>query len=204
LNRPIISSDKPSWIAAWRGTVRWQLVAFFSRLKDVLMGRTGTGPIESDQAPYFTVSLLKLAVMSICTLGIYELYWFYKNWNLIKQRERSDIMPFWRAIFAFFFCYQCFSRICEHAESLRLYRSAPAGLLAAGWIITTLLADLPDPYNFVSLLSFVFLLPVQALANRINATATPHHAPNRNFTAWNLLGIAIGIIMIGWAEIIGG
>jgi hypothetical protein len=29
---------------------------------------------------YFPVSRLKLAVMSTCTLGIYELYWFYKNW----------------------------------------------------------------------------------------------------------------------------
>jgi hypothetical protein len=166
------------------------------------MGRTGTGPIGSDQAPYFAVSLLKLTVMSICTFGIYELYWFYKNWNLIKQRERADIMPFWRAVFAYFFCYQCFCQIRGHAESPRLYRSAPAGPPAVGWIITTLLADLPDPYYFVSLFAFVFLLPVQALANRINATVTPHHDPNRHFTALNLVGIASGIFMIGWIEII--
>jgi len=43
---------------------------------------------------YFAVSPLKLVVMSICTMGIYELYWFYKNWVLIKERESLDIKPF--------------------------------------------------------------------------------------------------------------
>jgi hypothetical protein len=65
-------------MAAWIWTVRL-ILAFFSHLKDVLMGRTGIGPIGDDQAPYFAVSLLKLTVMSICTFGIYDLYWFHKN-----------------------------------------------------------------------------------------------------------------------------
>jgi hypothetical protein len=111
-------------------------------------------------------------------------------------------MPFWRAIFVYFWCYQCFSRICGDAKTLRLYRSAPAGPLAAGWIVATFLVNLPDPYSLISLAAFVFLLPVQAVANPINATVTPHHATNRNFTPLNLVGIAIGIIMIGWTEII--
>jgi hypothetical protein len=171
---------------------------FFSHLKDVFLGRTGTGLLEPDQAPYFAVSPFKFIVMSVCTLGIYEIYWFYKNWNLIKQREgRTDIWPFWRAFFALFFCYSCFSRIREHGESLRLHRSAPAGPLTAGWIVTSMLVNLPDPYWWISAISCVFMLPVQALANDINATVAPHHDPNRHLTAWNLVGIVVGIIVIG-------
>ena len=52
------------------------------------------------QPAFFAVSPLKLIVMSTATLGIYELYWFYKNWKLIKQRTESNIMPFWRAFLA--------------------------------------------------------------------------------------------------------
>ena len=173
-----------------------RLVVFFSHLRDVLMGETGIGPIGSNQAPHFPVSLLKLTVMSICTFGIYEVYWFYKNWNLIKQREGTNIAPFWRAVFGYFFCYQCFSRIRAHAESLGLHQSVPAGPLATGWIITSLLWKLPDPYWLVSALSFLFMLPVQALANRINSTITPHHDPNRRFTVWNLVGAVVGAIFM--------
>lgn len=158
--------------------------------------KTVSDPIENNQAPYFAVSLPKLIVMSFCTLGIYELYWFYKNWTLIKNRERIEIAPFWRAVFAVLFCYQCFSRIQANASSLGLQQSIPAGPLAAGWIITSILWKLPDPYWLVSTLSFLFMLPVQALANRINATVSPHHDPNSRFTWWNLAGMAAGSIVL--------
>jgi len=59
-----------------------------------------------DQKPIFSpVSKTKLAVMSICTLGMYDLYWFYKNWGLVKDRNNLEIKPFWRAFFAFFYCH---------------------------------------------------------------------------------------------------
>jgi hypothetical protein len=166
-----------------------------TRLRELLVAR--------DQPSCFPVSLLKLTVMSIVTFGIYELYWFYKNWNLIKQREKIKIAPFWRAFFAYFFCYQCFSDIRAQAASLDLQQSLPAGPLAVGWIITTLLGNLlgklPDPYwvvSLVSMFSFVFFLPVQALANRINARIAPDHDPNRGFTGWNRAGVAVGAIML--------
>jgi hypothetical protein len=170
-------------------------------MRRILIGEKGTGPTESSQAPYFAVSLLKFTVMSICTFGIYKLYWFYKNWNLIKQRERTNIAPFWRAFFAYFFCYQCFSHIRARSASLGLHQLAPAGPLAVGWIITTLLWKLPDPYWLLSTLAFLFILPVQALANRINSTITPLHDPNRRFTAWNLVGVVVGAISVILATI---
>jgi hypothetical protein len=154
--------------------------------------RLGELLIARDQPSCFPVSLLKLTVMSIATFGIYELYWFYKNWKLIKQREKIKIAPFWRAFFAYFFCYQCFSDIRAQATSLDLQQSLSAGLLAVGWIITSLLWKLPDPYWVVSWFSFVFILPVQARANRINARITPDHDSNRSFTAWCFNGIGRG------------
>lgn len=34
---------------------------------------------------YFPVSNTKLVLMSLATLGFYELYWFYKNWVFVKD-----------------------------------------------------------------------------------------------------------------------
>jgi len=133
--------------------------------------------------------------MSICTFGLYEIYWFYKNWNLIKQREGTNIAPFWRAVFGYFFCYQCFSRIRAHAESLDLSQSVPAGPLATGWIITSLL------WNSRSILAGLdvdisFHASGAGACNRINSTITPHHDPNRRFSVWNLVGIVVGAIFM--------
>lgn len=56
----------------------------------------GPPPMQAGCPLFFPVSPLKLVVMSIITLNTYELYWFYKNWKLIKQRTDSNIMPFCR------------------------------------------------------------------------------------------------------------
>src|SRR3954470_14863581 len=104
---------------------------------------------EAVDAPFFAVSLLKYVLMIFCTLGFYQVYWFYRNWQLIKEREGFAglrISPVPRAIFSVFFCYQCFARVrdFEHpaVEPGRLW-AAP---LAAGWIILSLMWRLPDPW----------------------------------------------------------
>jgi hypothetical protein len=141
---------------------------------------------------YFPVSLLKLAVMSICTLGVYELYWYYKNWCAIKERNEPEIMPLGRAFFAPLFCYSLFGKIRATAKSRQVQDSIPAGPLAAGWFIFTILGKLPDPYWLVSFLSVAFLLPVQEAVNEINLVASPSHNPNSSFSRWNVLAVIVG------------
>jgi len=68
-------------------------------------------PFDQNRPLYFPVSVAKLVVMSLVTFGLYEIFWFYKNWQLIKLREHSEIRPFWRAFFAIFYCYTLFKHI---------------------------------------------------------------------------------------------
>jgi hypothetical protein len=156
------------------------------------LDETRAGLSSENRAPFFSVSLAKFTAMSVCTFGVYEIYWFYKNWRLVRERENLKILPFWRAFFAFFFCYQCFSRIRAQAATIGIDHSVPAGPLAAAWIITSLLYKLPDPFWLVSLLAFLFILPIQALANRINETMAPGHDQNRRLTGWNIAAVAGG------------
>ncbi len=153
---------------------------------------SGTTQDSADTPTYFPVSLLKLMVMSTCTLGIYELYWYYKNWSLIKEREKLDIMPFWRAVFAYFFCYSLFKKIQATAESQGIRKSIAPGFLAAGWIVITLLWKLPDPYWLLAYFAVLTLLPVQSVVNEINQITNPKNDPNKKFTRWNIAGIVIG------------
>ena len=69
---------------------------------------------RSEDTPFFAVSVVKLLVMSICTCGFHEIYWFYQNWKRIQMREQRAIMPFARALFNVIFCYPCFKRIRDY------------------------------------------------------------------------------------------
>jgi len=60
---------------------------------------TGTAPAPAALAiepslpvvAYHHVAPLKFAILSVATLGVYELFWFYKNWKFVRQRDQSRI-----------------------------------------------------------------------------------------------------------------
>lgn len=153
------------------------------------------------EAPFFAVSLLKMAVLSICTFGLYTTYWFYMNWKLIRDRQNPDIWPIPRALFAIFFIHQLFTRIREHGEREGVEAGYPAGALTAGWIITTLCWRMPEPFSVVALLAFLFILPVQAYVNRVNQSVAPDHDRNAGFTVGNWIGVVLGGILLSLALI---
>ncbi len=146
----------------------------------------------SAEPPFFAVSLLKLTVMSLCTLGIYEIYWFYRNWKRIESRGRQKIMPFWRAVFTVLFCYPCFAKIREYGASRGIFPVPPFVVLTVFYILTTISWKLPDPFWLISLFTVFFLLPIQSYVNRINAAESPGHDPNSRFTAWNWAATVFG------------
>ena len=158
-----------------------------------------TQPLGSDDlvSPvFFPVSISKLIIMSVVTAGIYQFYWFYKNWSLIKVNKIRDIRPFWRTLIVVIFCYPCFKEIRLTAENLKLERSFAAGWLTVGWIIFASLNGSPDPYWIMSFIAVFFLVPVQSAANEINEMLVPGYDKNERFTAWNITAIVIGGVYI--------
>jgi len=154
-------------------------------------------PIEKDvvipvKEYFFTTSTFKLALMSICTLGIYELYWFYKNWVLIKERTESNIMPFWRAAFAPLWAYSCFKNIKNSADDNKVQEPLSIGLLAIMYFIFQALWRLPDPFWLVSTLSFILLIPANSVALKINKHLISDFKNNETFSSWNWVGVVLG------------
>jgi hypothetical protein len=150
---------------------------------------------------YFSVSKTKLILMSIFTLGLYEIYWFYKNWKQIKISTRQNLRPFWRAIFSVFFCYALFKNVQESTDEYGGRQEINPGWLAAGYILMSMMYKLPDPFWVLSLLAFLPLLPVQGAINRINATVAPAAVRNTNFSVKNILGMVIGGIILTLAAL---
>ncbi|TWH99200.1 hypothetical protein IP90_03191 [Luteimonas cucumeris] len=128
--------------------------------------------------------------MSVCTFGLYQVYWFYRNWHYVKHREHSRISPPWRSVLGVFFCYPLLHRIAATARENGV--AAPPAIIAVAWIVTGLMSYLPEPYLLLSFGAVVFLVPVQRAANAINAGLAPAHDRNVGFSGWNIAALVFG------------
>jgi len=154
------------------------------------------------QPPVFAVSTTKLVVMSLATMNLYSVYWFYKHWVAIRRRKRDKSSPFWRAIFSVLWAYSCFKEIEGEANRHEIRRPLSPGGLALGWFVVNLLSRLRDPFWLVSVFAFLFLLPVQSMANELNAKVAPEADRNSRFNWANITWIAIAGLM--WLLVIIG
>jgi hypothetical protein len=149
-----------------------------------------------DGPAWFAVSPAKLAFMSVITVGLYQFYWFYRQWRAVRDAG-EDIRPLPRCIFGVIFCWGLFSRMAASAESIPA-PAAPPALLTAIYIAACLSASvLPFPYAMVSLLSVVPLVIAQRTANAVAQHDFPEEAPETRFTAANWAGIALGCAFFG-------
>jgi hypothetical protein len=154
-------------------------------------------PLTSPATPtFFAVGLVKLLVMSVATAGLYELYWFYRNWQHIRDREKPGIWPVWRTVFSVVFCLPCLAAIGRTGRDLGVPPAVPAWALAVGWVVAVVASQLNPPWMFMTLLSGLFLLPMQACANRINAIAAPTHTRNAGLSRWNWAAVVVGTTIL--------
>ena len=159
---------------------------------------------------YLYIPIIKLILMSIVSIGLYEVYWLYKNWRFIKERDEPDILPFWRGIFGIFFCYSLFKRIKKDTETNNILKAEfDAVGNASCWIIFNILGHIIGRISndIISILigfilmyiTFIFFIPVQLYINRVNRLLVP----KPNYSPWSLghsVCLIIGIII--WFGII--
>ena len=147
-------------------------------------------PAGEEQA-YFAVGVAKLCVMSITTLGLYELYWFYKQWKCAARISGEKLWAPVRALFFPFTAYFLFTRMHDHAH--RYSVSFPAvGALAFAVFFLNVAWRLPDPWWLVSEFAFLPLIAVQNAVNALNAKAAPGADENRRLTPGNVVAILLG------------
>lgn len=142
--------------------------------------------------PLHPMSLQKLVVLSISTLCFYQLFWFYRNWRVLRDEGGERITPWIRALFSALTAFSLFDDVESLGRRARVpvhWSPIPLGiayfLLCTAW-------RLPDPYSLVWLASCVPLAWVQRTINEVNARCEQTREVDRSFTAWNWLAAAVG------------
>jgi hypothetical protein len=142
------------------------------------------------------MSVSKLLVMSLCTFGLYHIYWFYRNWKLRNELRRRGITAPLRAIFAPIFAYSLFEDVDVEVRRWGVTPGWSAAAMAIAYFLLNVATRLPNPLWLIGLLSFLPLLAVQRTINEANARST-HPAPvNATYSGVNIAGLVLGGIFL--------
>lgn len=128
-------------------------------MENQILDEAAFGKHRDDVDPQEIISVSKFVFLCFITLGIYEVWWMYKSWRFFKQKDKLDIMPAGRAIFAIFFANSLFERSLNLAKEKGYSESYNSVGLYSGFIISNLIANIAQPLWVLSLFSFVFLVP---------------------------------------------
>jgi hypothetical protein len=150
-------------------------------------------------APLFAVGLSKLALMSVCTFGLYHFFWFYRQWKAIRERTGQELNAPIRSFFYTLTAYFLFRAIGEQARAAQVKVSVEAGMMAIMLFILAALPHLPAPYSLFGWLGFLPLLRVQAAVNEINRKLAPTADPNTRLRGWNVVALVLGgtLLVVG-------
>ena len=151
---------------------------------------------ETPREAYFTVGALKLALMSLTTFGLYELYWFYQNWRVARDREQSSISPFWRAVFTPLWTFDMGDRFVEQAKAERISIKLPTVVLGILYIALRLPLLLPEPYKLARLVAVVAILPFDYAARRLDGEGRLAAPTYGRYSGWNVAWLIVGSLLL--------
>jgi len=141
-------------------------------------------------APYFPVARHKLIVMSLSTLSLYQLYWFYRNYQRIGSGS-----VFWRAVAAPLTARGLFAHVSADAQSRFVAVSWSSAGLAAIYLALSLICFVEYPWWTLALASVLALVPVHATMEAINRTVAPHGERNDAYSVADAVIIVLGIAL---------
>ena len=146
---------------------------------------------------WFLVGGAKLAVMMVVTLGLYQLYWFYKQWDRVRDAG-DNVAPAARAIFTIVFCYSLFRRIIDSTHAVGVQTRLPPLLLTLGFLLPSLIARANGPEALLGFLAIVSLVAVQRIATAVALAQGSTEDRNTRLTRanWAWIAALVGTFVI--------
>lgn len=177
-------------------------------------------PLKSDEkqitvdsnihrVPLFHVSLAKFVIMFFATFGLYQIYWFYKQWQELKEYYDLDAWPIARCIFTVFFTHSLFVYVNEYIkEDNRSYRwnhSALATVYVLLVVVSSVLNQIETLPTSLILISIVIplavLYPLYEAQKAINFALEPLDYEDNSSLTW-LNWVWIVLFGFYWAMVI--
>ncbi len=106
---------------------------------------------ERADLEFYVVAPKKFLLLFFFTLGIYRLYWFYKNWSFHKKVTGKRLWPVMRAIFSIFFTHSLFALFDQKSkEFVPDYKWSASGV-ATIYVLFTVIESICDRLSWRSM-----------------------------------------------------
>jgi hypothetical protein len=167
--------------------------------------------MESDNAAssvleirYYPKQPSLVFVLSLLSLNLYSIWWFYKNYKAIQNSTKAKISPFWMGFFSILFANDLFTIIMADARA-KGYTSnySPHWLAAAystsfvcGNIYSLFFTKISIPLNLIFLMLLIAipltLIPMQQAVNFILSKDNPDFSLRKSFSWKEITLLIIG------------
>lgn len=195
-------NKKESWLSGIDNTVLIISLIFISLILTIIefIYDEKKSPAHENNH-YYPVSSLKVFILSVATVGIYFIYWFYKNWVYVKARDKSSIIPWGRALFSGFWVYPLYLSLSREDaykdQNAPKYRNLRYGLLAFGFFAGTAFSGIDDVKSYAALLlSIVCLMPLVEKINILTLDSNEYYVFNSRWRPRHLIFIILGSSLI--------
>lgn len=159
-----------------------------------------TNAAKTNDLKGFSQPVWQFVLLSVLTFGIYDFYWYYRNWKNLKMYKDLNIDPIWRTIgtvvpilglFLIYSAHKDYQKlIIEEGVNRKVY----PGLIVLVIILTGLLVNLPDPYWMLCFLSIIPLAIVQDVLNELWKKVQPDFVHNNKLNGKQITLVVIGAI----------
>lgn len=163
-------------------------------------------PARGD-AQFYVVSSPKFLLLFFATLGMYQVYWFYKNWSLYARASGAKLWPAARAFFAIFFAHALFGLFDGEARRRDATYRWSAATLALLYVVFRIVENVSDRLAWkemgsphTDIVALVSLLPigwilVQAQKAANIACDDPDGETNSKLTRPNYFWVILGVLL---------
>jgi len=164
---------------------------------------------------FFYIPIRRFVIMNILSLGIYQIYWFYKQWFFWAKKHKQAHRSFDREAGWLLFPLMLFEKIETDKELNAVYRANFNGkLLFWAWILFGGVLGIGfmstkgnNPLYLIlsglgDLFAIVFLLPIQIYINKVNAKlGNTYEKPGLGHYLCIAAGIAFVLVSISMRQI---
>ncbi|MDE1165016.1 MAG: hypothetical protein PW845_06390 [Pseudomonas sp.] len=171
-------------------------------------------PLGGTRPQFYVVSAGKFFALFVLSLGLYQVYWSYRNWRLYKASTGAPVWPLMRGLFPIFFVHALYRHADDSLKARGLDYPGRPMFWATAFVAVSLFSSLLDalvkrnigyPLTDIASLGFLFIqaLVVYKGQQLINFAADdPVGYGNSRMQLLNYLCVVPGVLI--WALMLAG
>ncbi len=153
--------------------------------------------LQLEEPIFFSISLKKLIILNSLFFGMYAMFWMFKNWKYLKEKQNVKCLPAARALFAPLYFFSLGPRMIKIIKE-NGGKAPPLPFIVLGliYVFGNFIGRFHHPACiFLCLLNVVPLVLLQRGVNEINGG--PEAVINKKFSRVNRVFMVICAILWG-------